>query len=347
MTEVSKVVRDVIVFGLVFLLGGCAGRDVLPHTQPETAIVGEHAEEDNTFQQVKVAAVSYTPRMLDLNGNANTLERLFREAAGKGAQLALAPEGCLDGYVINNILNGKDPAKRAFAVAVTIDGPVVRRFQKLARELNICLVFGFAERIDDEVYNCAVFVDNQGKLRGKYHKMQFAEGYHSSWWFNRLGKENRAFETPFGRCGFMICADRWNPTLASVPVLDGASFLLIPTYGTRTEHNDRALLARANENGVPIVQANGEGATVIISRGKIVKQSYFPQNKDPGTVTIGTIDIPSERVRDIPLRDQQEKAFLEWREKEMRRRFEANRKNYVKRWGGEVGTSNIKNSDRK
>ena len=132
----------------------------------------------------------------------------------------------------------------------------------------------------------------------------------------------------------MICADRWNPTLARVPVLDGASFLLIPTYGTRTEINDSALLARAKENGVPIVQANAEGATVIISGGRIVKQSYTSEKEDPGRVTIATIDIPLKTVRDVPQRDQQEKAFLGWRKVEMRRRFEANRKNYVKEWGG-------------
>ncbi len=45
-------------------------------------------------------------------------------------------------------------------VAVTIDSPSIKRFRSLARELDICLVFGFAERIDQDVFNSAVFIYN-------------------------------------------------------------------------------------------------------------------------------------------------------------------------------------------
>ena len=49
--------------------------------------------------------------------------------------------------------------------------------------------------------------------------MQLAAGYHESSWFNRLGARSRAFATPFGKCGVLICNDRWNPDLARIPVL--------------------------------------------------------------------------------------------------------------------------------
>ncbi len=61
------------------------------------------------------------------------------------------------------------------SVAVSIDHPVIQRFRRLADELEMCLVFGFAERIGDDVFNCAVFIDHDGEIRGKYHKMQLAE----------------------------------------------------------------------------------------------------------------------------------------------------------------------------
>ena len=138
------------------------------------------------------------------------------------------PEGALDGYIVNEIIAGQVDAERMKDVAVSIDDPVIQRFQRLAVELQMCLVFGFAERIHEDVFNCAVFIDHDGQVCGKYHKMQLAEGYHSSWWFNRLGRSSRAFDTPYGRCGLLICNDRWNPTLAKVLVLDGAQFLLDP-----------------------------------------------------------------------------------------------------------------------
>ena len=141
-------------------------------------------------------------------------------------------------------------------VAVAIDSPTIKRFRRLAKELDMCLVFGFAERIKDDVFNCAVFIDDDGEICGTYHKMQLAEGYHSTWWFNRLGRRSRAFDTPLGRCGILLCNDRWNPMIARTLVLDGAQILLIASYGSRKKAQNQAVLARARENGVPIVEAN-------------------------------------------------------------------------------------------
>src|SRR5207249_5352408 len=64
-----------------------------------------------------------------------------------------------------------------------------------------------------------------------------------------IGRELRAFETPFGRAGFLICNDRWNPMIARTVVLDGARILLIPSYGSKRKSQNEAVLARARENG--------------------------------------------------------------------------------------------------
>ena len=268
---------------------------------------------ESMFREVKVAVVSFKPRILDVEWNIEKMEELFRTAAKKGAQLAVAPEGIVEGYVANKMVKGQTPSDRMRDVALTMDGPVIRRFRNLAGELNICLAFGFAERLGDEVYNCAVFIDNRGKLRGKYHKMQFAEGYHTSWWFNRLGKKSRAFDTPFGRCGFVICNDRWNPALVRIPVLDGAQFLLIPAYGSRGKPQDKTVLARARENGVPVVEAN-VGLALIISKGEIVESC-----REIEAVTVATIAIPA--APSVRNRNEQERAFLEWRTIEMQKRY--------------------------
>lgn len=267
------------------------------------------------FHSVRVASISFEPRPFEVTANADRLERLFRQAAADGAQLAVAPEGSLDGYVVNYIINGSESAERMHKAAVPIDGSVMRRFRRLALDLKLSIAFGFAERVGSDVYNCAVFIDSDGRLRGKYHKMQLAEGYDPSWWWNRLGAHSRAFDTPFGRCGFLICNDRWNADLARIPVLDGAQYLLIPSYGSRAKEQDTAVISRARENGVPIVEAN-VGVTLIISKGEVVALS-----RKRTTVTHGTIDIPA-----LPLeksRDMQEQVFLQWRREEMKVRRDA------------------------
>ena len=270
---------------------------------------------DEAPVRVRVAAISFVPTKFDLAGNADRLEAAFRRAKQGGAQLAVAPEGALEGYVVNEIIAGKAPAEKMKQVAVPADGELIQRFQDLARQLELCLVFGFAERRCDDVYNCAAFIDHTGKLCGTQHKMQLAEGYHDSWWFNRLGRRNRAIDTPYGRCGILICNDRWNPDLARIPVLDGARFLLIPAMGTRNRSNDEAVLSRGRENNVPVVEAN-VGVTLVVDGGKITAVD----RKEEG-ITFGTITIPPPTPIDTAARDRQEAAFLKWRAQEMANRY--------------------------
>ena len=282
---------------------------------------GVRAEEAeaNGFR-VRVAAISFVPQKFALRANADRLERAFRDAKKHDVQIAVAPEGALDGYVVNEIIAGKAPAKKMLDAAIEIDSSVMQRFQRLARELSLCLVFGFAERIGDDVFNAAVFIDHLGKIRGKYHKMQFAEGYDESWWFNRLGQASRAFDTPFGRCGLLICNDRWNPSLASIPVLDGARFLIIPSFGSRSKAQDHAVLSRGRENRVPVVEAN-VGVTLIVDQGKIVAS-----NREEEGISVGQITIPAAVAARPMERDQVQREFLRWRADEMKRRLEATRR---------------------
>ena len=274
---------------------------------------------------VRVAAVSYAPQKFDLEGNADRLEAAFRKAAKGGAKIALGPEGALDGYVVNEIIAGEAPAEKMNEVAISLDHPVIRRFQRLANELEMCLAFGLAERIDDDVYNCAIFIDHNGHICGKYHKMQFAEGYDPAWWFNRLGRTSRAFDTPYGRCGMLICADRWHPQLAQIPVLDGARFLLIPAQGSRKKKQDTAVLNRGKENGVPVVEAN-VGVTMIVNAGEIIA---LERNEDG--ITFGEITIPPATASQPEERDQVEREFLKWREGMMKVRLERTLKKAAKK----------------
>jgi predicted amidohydrolase len=275
------------------------------------------------FQQVDVAAISFLPKKFDLKGNADRLESTFRDAAKGGAQLALAPEGVLEGYVVNEIIAGKAHPEDMHEVAVTTTGPVMRRFRNLAKELGISLAFGCAEKIGRDVFNCAVYIDANGRLCGKYHKMQLAEGSHRSWWYNRLGKQSRAFSTPYGRCGFLICNDRWNADIARIPVLDGARFLLIPSFGSRSKSQDLAVLARARENGVPIVEAN-VGVTMVVAKGEIVARS-----RKVTEILYATIDVPA--APSTGNRDSHERGFLSWRKKEMPLRYTSTMKKISER----------------
>ena len=81
------------------------------------------------FEEVKVAAISFVPQKFELQANADRLEATFRQAAASGVQLAVAPEGVLEGYVVNEIVAGKVPPARMREVALSVDSPMIRRFR--------------------------------------------------------------------------------------------------------------------------------------------------------------------------------------------------------------------------
>lgn len=243
------------------------------------------------FRRVRVAAISMKPQKWCKDRNAARLESYFRSAAKKGAELAVAPEGVLEGYVVMDVIRNPARAPEMAGIAEPLRGRMVGRFRTLARELGICLAFGFAEKVGDGVYNTALFIDQRGRTCGVHRKTQLSEGYHDSWYFNRLGRRLRAFDTPFGRAGFMICNERWNPQIARALVLDGARFLMIPSFGHRAKDQDAAVTARARENGVPIVEAN-VGLNLIISKGEVVARRC-----EENRLTVATVDIPAAPSR--------------------------------------------------
>lgn len=219
------------------------------------------------------------------------MENFFCKAAKEGSQLIVTTEGVLEGYTVNDVIEGRRKPEELLGISEPIDGPYILRFQRLARTLKTSLAFGFAERVRKDVYNSALFIDGNGEIRGKHQKVQFAEGTDKSWSFNRPGQTLRAFDTHFGRVGFLICNDRWNPLLARTLVLDGAALILIPSYGEKRRFQNLAVLARARENGVPIVEAN-VGVNLLISKGETVAYEWGNDR-----ITTATVEIPSPPSR--------------------------------------------------
>ena len=257
------------------------------------------------FTPIKAAAISLKPKKWDKPYNADKLEAMFVEAARQKPDLMLATEGVLEGYVVTDVVEGRETAEAMLEIAEPIDGPYIVRFQRLAETLKLCLSFGFAERIGREVYNAAIFVDQDGQICGKYHKTQLAEGTDDAWYFNRLGNSLRAFDTPVGRVGFLICNDRWNPMIAWTLVLDGARLILIPSYGSKKRAQNLTVLARARENGVPIVEAN-VGMNLIVSQGEVVAYQWGNDR-----ITTAVVEVPEPASTTVARRHEGEYMALQ------------------------------------
>lgn len=273
------------------------------------------------FSRHKVAAINFVPEKWNKAKNAEKLEHYLSLAAKRGCEIIVAPEGILEGYVISDVIWHRERVEAFYDIAEPLDGKYIKYFQSLAKKLKTCFCFGFARRVNDEIFNSAIFIDYDGKICGVYNKV--SESTYTTWKFSRQGSTIRAFETPFGKCGILICSDRWYAIVARTLALDGAEFFLIPTYGSKNKAQNQAVLSRARENGVPVVQAN-VGANLIINRGEIVAYD-FGKNK----ITTGFIDIPvkatekSHKMAEIAFMKCQKKMQENWY-KMMRKRLKKN-----------------------
>ena len=266
------------------------------------------------YKVIKASALSLKPKRWDKPYNADKLEHYIRKAAEEEPDLIVAPEGVLEGYVTGEVVENPELGKEMLSIAEPMDGEYVKRFRDLARELNKCLCFGFAERRGGDIYNTSIFIDGNGEILGDYQKTQFAEGYIDDWYFNRIGKKLRAFDTPYGRAGILICNDRWNPMIARTMVLDGAQMLLINSFGSKSKGQNETVLGRARENGVPIVEAN-VGVNMIVSKGEVVAYKWGND-----CITTAEIEIPMNVGRFTEYAREYEKRYLELQGPEMKLR---------------------------
>ena len=102
--------------------------------------------------------------------------------------------------------------------------------------------------------------------------------------------------------------------IARTLVLDGAQFLLIPSYGSKGKAQNHTVLARARENGVPIVEAN-VGMNLIISKGEIVAYKWGNDQ-----ISTADIDIPHPPSTEAARRSEQ--SYLQAQSPEMAARYQ-------------------------
>jgi predicted amidohydrolase len=169
------------------------------------------------------------------------------EAQGVGCDLILFPELIVTGYLA---------PEQIPPLAEPVTGPSVQALAKAARELQIGIVFGFAE-LDEAVgvrYNSLVVLDQHGELVTVYHKIhlwdterQWAQG----------GDEVKVFDVGGMRCTGWICYDTRFPELARIAALGGADVALVATAWLGPgEEWELALRARALDNSTYVAGAD-------------------------------------------------------------------------------------------
>ncbi|HEY6566061.1 MAG TPA: carbon-nitrogen hydrolase family protein [Actinomycetota bacterium] len=184
----------------------------------------------------------------DVERNLATAERLVRQAADGGADLASLPE----------YLEFMGPASRRHEVAQPIPGPVTDRIGSVARSRSMWVIAGgLLEAHADHVYDTSVLIDREGEIAASYRKIHLFDveladqpPIQESATIT-AGDQLVTHVTETARVGLSICYDLRFPELYRGLMAQGAEVLFVPAqfqHSTGKDHWHTLLRARAIEN---------------------------------------------------------------------------------------------------
>jgi beta-ureidopropionase len=158
-------------------------------------------------------------------------EQAVRDAAAQGAQVLCFQELFYGPY----FCQVQDKAFYEYAEAIP-DGPIVKRFQALAKEHGIVLVLPMYEEEQPGIlYNTAAVIDADGSYLGKYRKHHIPQvpGFWEKFYFRPGNSGWPIFDTKVGKIGVYICYDRHFPEGWRALGLAGAEIVFNPSATSR------------------------------------------------------------------------------------------------------------------
>lgn len=176
---------------------------------------------------VTVAAVNWQGEWGNRAANLKKMKVKIGQAAELGVNVVCFPELALSGYECGEEARSKHkPCAMHTEAAETIPGPATEEIAKLAKELDIYVIFGMPEKDAKVQYISAAIVGPEGVI-GSYRKIHLATTPVSTERYCfKPGNEVRIFETRYGPIGVQLCADFWMyPELTRILALKGARII--------------------------------------------------------------------------------------------------------------------------
>jgi predicted amidohydrolase len=170
--------------------------------------------------------------------NYEKAANFIRSAAQQGAELAVLPEYHLLNWV---------PDDPGFKEGCSHWQHYLQKYQDLAKECNINIVPGTIIELHDQgtpnerLLNVAYFIDNTGKIIGKYVKKNLWGAIERNHLTSSSMEPHVAFETPLGKVGMLICWDLGFPEAFRELISQGAKLIIIPTFWTLNDCSKEGL----------------------------------------------------------------------------------------------------------
>ena len=207
---------------------------------------------------VKIACIQMEPIVGEKDRNISHSISLIDQASDAGAKLIVLPELANSGYVFKS-------REEAFALAEEVPGGAAcDAWMEVARNRNLYIVAGIAEREGDLLYNSSVVIGPKGYI-GTFRKVHLWN--EENLYFDPGNLGFPVFNTPIGRIGTFICYDGWFPESYRLCALQGADIICIPTNWVPIPGQDPKreamasilVMGSAHSNSVFVAAANRVG----------------------------------------------------------------------------------------
>jgi predicted amidohydrolase len=163
-----------------------------------------------------VALAQIKPKLGCVKENLETIAQNVDRATKEGASLVVFPELALTGYFLKDLVP---------EVALSVSSPEIAKLKELSK--NISIAIGFVEASPEyRFYNAAIYLED-GEIKHLHRKVYLPTyGLFDEQRYLAQGNSFRAFDTRFGRMGFLLCEDMWHLPSSYILAMDGASTLL-------------------------------------------------------------------------------------------------------------------------
>jgi predicted amidohydrolase len=161
----------------------------------------------------------------DHSGNFLRIENAIIEAKDQKAEIIAFPESAIFGWI--------NP--EAHTRATEIPGADSEMLCQLAKKYKIHICIGLDEKANNQLFDSAILIDDEGKILLKHRKINVLPDLMSPSY--AIGEGVQAVDTKFGKIGVMICADSFQANLLEQMKLQKPDLMLIP-YGWAAPENE-------------------------------------------------------------------------------------------------------------
>ena len=250
---------------------------------------------------LRLALAQINPTVGDLGHNSDVIIHHIEKAEQEEIDIIAFPELAVTGYPPEDLLLKHDFIKDNMDAA-----------EKIARSTGeITAIFGFAERVEDKIYNSAA-IASKHEIVDSYQKIHLPNyGVFDEKRYFAEGSDFPVYDLGKVRFGVNVCEDIWSsPGPSDIQSEHGAS-LIININGSpfslgKRSQREEILIERAKNNGIFIAYINmvgGQdelvfdgGSLIVGPAGNILmRANQFEEN-----TYIYEIDLPTYKPRTMP-----------------------------------------------